>query len=120
MLNKKQDCLVLLYPLRPQLIFQSWHDLTRTMVIEPGLLVAAQPAGAAAAQRGRRVRVEMGLDQPGDQLPQLWCRQRGSPAFSPAASPSSGTTRPAARASCSSSTVKSCIFLIGNGLISSF
>src|SRR5579862_7504752 len=66
------------------------------MVIEPSNLVAAQPSCAAAALHQRIVDVEVRLDRAGDQLMQLGRGQRGGLDFFPAASPDSGTTRPAA------------------------
>ena len=81
------------------MILQSGHDFTRSMAVQPSLFVSTQPACAAAAERGRGVGVEMHLDQTRDQVAQLWRRQRRGPDFFPAASPDSGTTRPAATGS---------------------
>ncbi len=69
------------------------------MVIEPGLLVATQPAGASTTEHRGNVYPEVFLDQARKQLPQLRRRQRRGPDFSPAASPDSGTTRPTATGS---------------------
>src|SRR5271155_4731552 len=66
------------------------------MMIQPGLLVATQPASASTTQRRRLVHLEVVFDQARQQLPQLRHRQRRGPDFFPAASPDSGTTRPAA------------------------
>ena len=87
---------VLLFPSQPQLVLQSRHDFTRTMIIKPSNLVASQPSCAAAALHQRIVDVEVLLDRARDQLMQLWRGQRGGLDFFPAASPDSGTTRPAA------------------------
>src|SRR3954463_7115863 len=83
----------LLFRSKPQLVLQPRHDLTRTMMIKPSILVASQPARAAAPLHRRMVDVEVLLDRTGDQLPQLRTCQRGSLYFPPAASPDSGTTR---------------------------
>src|SRR5262249_38158328 len=66
------------------------------MVIEPRLFVAAQPAGTAPALLAQFVDVQPGPDQPRDELPELWRRQRRGPDLSPAASPRGGTTGHAA------------------------
>src|SRR3954451_9464598 len=63
------------------------------MMIKPSILVAPQPARAAAPLHRRMVDVEVLLDRTGDQSPQLRTCQRGGLYFSPAASPDSGTTR---------------------------
>src|SRR4051794_262682 len=68
----------------------------RTIEIKPRALVAAQPPGTAAALDRRIVDVQVLLDRSREQLAQLRTRQRGGPDFFPAASPLSGTTRPAA------------------------
>lgn len=68
-------------------------------MIEPGLLVATQPAAASTTECGWDVHRKVILDQAREQLPQLRCRQRGGPDFFPAASPGSGTTRPKATGS---------------------
>src|SRR5205823_3023604 len=88
--------LILLFPSQPQLVLQSRHDFTRTMVIKPSDLVAAQPSCTAAASHQRIVDVEVLLDRARDQLMQLWRGQGSGLDFFPAASPDSGTTRPAA------------------------
>src|SRR5512135_2411162 len=85
--------------LQSQLILQSWHDFTRSVVVQPGRLVSAEPAGAPATASRRMVDAEVLLDRSRDQLPQLRIRQRGGLDFFPAASPDSGTTRPAATGS---------------------
>src|SRR6516165_859175 len=66
------------------------------MMIEPGLLVAAQPSRAAPALGSQQVGLQIFFDRSGDQLAELRDGQRGGPDFFPAASPDSGTTRPAA------------------------
>jgi hypothetical protein len=43
------SALVLLYPLQPQLILEAGHDLTCSVMIEPGLFVSSQPPRAASA-----------------------------------------------------------------------
>lgn len=63
-----ETLIVLLYPLRPELILQSGQDFTRSMVVQPSLFASTQPACASAAERGRGVGVEMLLDQTRDQL----------------------------------------------------
>src|SRR4051794_31127589 len=88
--------LILLFRLQLQLVLQSRHDLTRAMVIEPRGLVAAQPPGTPTALDRRIVDAQVLLDRSREQLTQLRQRQRGGPDFFPAASPDSGTTRPAA------------------------
>jgi hypothetical protein len=42
--------LILLYPLRPELVLQSGHNFTRSMVVQPSLFDSAQPACASAAE----------------------------------------------------------------------
>src|SRR6516164_5494128 len=66
------------------------------MMIEPGLLVATQPTRTAATPGSQQVGPQIFFDLSGDQLAQLRDGQRGGPDFFPAASPDSGTTRPAA------------------------
>src|SRR4051812_16469112 len=88
------NSVVLLYASQPQLVLQSWHDLTRMMGREPSDLDSSQPPGAAPALYRRIVDLQMLLDRTRDQLTHLRCGQRGGPDFSPAASPDSGTTRP--------------------------
>src|SRR5512135_120859 len=85
--------------LQSQLILQSWHDLTRSVMVQPGCLVPTKPAGAPATALCRMVDAEVLLDRSRDQLLQLGVRQGGGPDFFPAAPPDSGTTRPTATGS---------------------
>src|SRR6516165_6301846 len=73
--------------LRSQFVLQPRHDVTRTMVIEPRLFVAAQPTGTAAALLAQFVDVQPCPNEPRDELPELRRRQCRGPDFSPAASP---------------------------------
>src|SRR5271168_4605214 len=66
------------------------------MVIKPSDLVPLQPPCTAAALHQRIVDIEIILDRTRDQLMQLGRGQCGGLDFFPAASPDSGTTRPAA------------------------
>src|SRR5512132_3178365 len=85
--------------LQSQLILQSWHDFTRSVMVQPGCLVPTKPAGAPATALCRMVDAEVLLDRSRDQLLQSGVRQRGGPDFFPAAPPDSGTTRPTATGS---------------------
>ena len=66
------------------------------MVIEPSVLAPYLPTRAAPFLLFWVVDLQVFFDHARDQFPEARCGQHRGPDFSPAASPDSGTTRPAA------------------------
>jgi hypothetical protein len=60
--------IVLLYPLCPQVVLQWRQEITHAMMIQPGDLIASQPASAEATEERRMIDVQMMLDQTREEL----------------------------------------------------